>query len=119
VQLAGLDDPVVTLHPDPTDGPVLITIRYRVGLDSYESFVAAAARRCACRRRTGAYRWGLFRDLADPELVIETYLVDSWAEHVRQHHRTTNTDLEVLGRARRHVDGELEISHYISSYSER
>jgi hypothetical protein len=38
---------------------------------------------------------------------------------MRQHRRFTNTDLAVLGDARRHVVGELEIGHYISCYSER
>ena len=44
------------------------------------------------RRRDGATRWGLFRNSADPDHYIETFLVPSWAEHLRQHTRTTVAD---------------------------
>jgi MFS family permease/quinol monooxygenase YgiN len=117
LQLASLDDPVVTLTPRPTDGPVLVTIRYRVEPAQYADFIADMRRVERQRRRTGAHRWGLFRDLADPDVVVENFLVESWAEHVRQHHRTTNSDLEVLGTARRHVTADLEIGHFVSCYA--
>jgi MFS family permease len=117
LQLSSLDDPVVTLTPAPSDGPVLVTIRYRVDPEQYEDFTGEMRRVERLRRRTGAHRWGLFRDLVDPEIVVETFVVRSWAEHVRQHHRTTNTDLEVLGSARRLVTAELEVSHYVSCYA--
>ena len=39
------------------------------------------------RRREGAVRWDLFRDLADSDRYLETFLVPSWAEHMRQHAR--------------------------------
>jgi predicted MFS family arabinose efflux permease len=114
LELASFDDPIITLTPAPDDGPVLITIRYRVLENHYDEFVEEMRRVERQRRRTGAYRWGLFRDLADPDVVVENYLVESWAEHVRQHHRMTNTDLAVLGAARQHVAADFEITHFIS-----
>jgi hypothetical protein len=45
------------------------------------------------RRRDGAVRWGLFRDPGAPEHYIETFVVASWAEHMRQHERATASDL--------------------------
>jgi len=36
--------------------------------------------------------WGLFRDTADPSRFIETFMVESWAEHLRQHERITAAD---------------------------
>ena len=45
------------------------------------------------RQRTGGRRWSLFQDGARPERFVETYLVPSWAEHLRQHEeRLTVTD---------------------------
>lgn len=117
LELATLDEPTIALTPAPGDGPVLITIRYRVQADHYDAFVEDMRRVERQRRRTGAQRWGLFRDLADPDLVLETYTVESWAEHVRQHHRTTNADLSVLGTARQHVSADFEIGHLVSCYA--
>ncbi|MGD9700822.1 MAG: MFS transporter [Acidimicrobiia bacterium] len=118
MELVVMDEPVVTVTPAPTDGPVLVTVRYQVPDETYAEFVQAMRRVERQRRRTGAYRWGLFRDLADPGIVLETYVVQSWAEYMRQHRRFTNTDIAVLGEARRHVIGDPAMSHYISCYTE-
>jgi hypothetical protein len=37
-------------------------------------------------------RWGIFRDLAEPDRYLETFLVPTWAEHMRQHTRVTRED---------------------------
>ena len=70
------------------------------------------------RRRTGAYRWGLFRDLAEPDRFVETFVVSSWAEHLRQHHRRTETSDQLLDEIRPYFDPAGGVSHLISSYSE-
>jgi hypothetical protein len=44
------------------------------------------------RHKDGAVRWGVFRDLADPDRYLETFLVPTWAEHMRQHARVTMQD---------------------------
>ena len=54
------------------------------------------------RLRTGATRWGLFRDGADPVRFVEVYLVPTWAEHLRQHEgRLTGDDEQAEKRADR------------------
>jgi MFS family permease len=119
VELSATDAPVVTLIPEPSDGPVLVTVRYRVRSEDFDAFNTEMRRVERQRRRTGARQWGLFRDLVDVDVVLETYIVESWAEHLRQHDRTTNTDLAVLGDARRYSIGQPEVSHLISSYAGR
>ena len=41
------------------------------------------------RRRDGAFRWDLYADLEQPGVYLETFVVDSWSEHIRQHGRLT------------------------------
>ena len=66
------------------------------------------------RRRTGGYQWSLFRDLSDSEKFVENFLVSSWAEHLRQHHRHTAYADDHLRRVRRFVDPP-GASHYLST----
>jgi hypothetical protein len=47
------------------------------------------------RLRDGAFRCSLFQDLEDPALFRETFLVGSWAEHLRQHQRATLDDQRI------------------------
>jgi hypothetical protein len=68
------------------------------------------------RRRTGARRWGLYRDLAAPDLMLEIFVVESWAEHLRQHDRRTATDLAALDIVRAFVKGDVAVGHYVSAY---
>lgn len=117
VELAAMDAPIVRLMPRPTDGPVLVTVRYRVPDDALDRFANEMRRVERQRRRTGARQWGLFRDLTEVDVVLETYIVESWVEHLRQHERTTNTDLSVLGDARQYSIGYPEVSHLVSVYA--
>ena len=88
-------DPNVDIEPRPDDGPVLITVEYRVAPDEAERFVVAMQELGRVRRRDGAYRWGLYADLERSGAYLETFVVDSWSEHLRQHERLTVADLEI------------------------
>jgi MFS family permease len=88
-------DPNVGIEPQPEDGPVLITVEYEVDPADAERFVPAMEELGRIRRRDGAFRWNLYADLERPGIYLETFLVDSWSEHLRQHGRLTVEDLEV------------------------
>jgi hypothetical protein len=88
-------DPIVDIEPRADDGPVLITVEYEVEPSDAERFVSAMQELRRIRRRDGAYRWGLYADLEQPGSYLETFLVDSWSEHLRQHGRLTVDDLEL------------------------
>lgn len=86
----------IVVHPPPEDrGPILITVEYRIDPHRAEQFVKAIERLRLQRLRTGAFRWSLFNDAADPARFVEQFFSESWAEHVRQHGRVTKTDHEV------------------------
>ncbi len=85
--------------PDPQlvgepagDGPVLVTVEYwpLPGRESELMAALYAGRRA--RRRTGAVRWGVWRDAADPGHVLEHFVVGSWDDHLRQHERVSLRD---------------------------
>ena len=92
-------DPKLAIIPDPDDGPVLITVEHRVPAQHAAEFIKAMDAMRIFRRREGAISWGLFRDLEDPERYLETFLVTTWAEHVRQHARVTMEDQATEARA--------------------
>ncbi len=88
-------DPVIAFEPAPEDGPVLVTVEYEIAPEEVEPFVSAMQAVRRLRLRDGALRWTLFQDMAEPTLWVETFLVESWNEHLRQHARITHADREV------------------------
>jgi MFS family permease len=108
-------DPNVDIEPQPDDGPVLITVEYDVDPGDAERFVAAMDELRRVRRRDGAYRWGLYADLERPGCYVETFMVESWSEHLRQHGRLTVADLELtkLTRSFHRGDRPPEVRHML------
>ena len=62
---------------------------------------------------TAPFRWGIFQDLENPDRNVETFLVDSWAEHARQHERVTRADREVEERVNSYVRGTPTVRHLV------
>ena len=64
----------------------------------------------------GAYRWGVFEDTADPSRFVETFLVDSWLDHLHQHERVTNADRVLQTQVQRfQLEGTLKVTHMIAA----
>ena len=51
------------------------------------------------RRRIGASRWGLFEDASVPGHFLESFVVPSWGDYLRQRSRYTTGDTRVLDAA--------------------
>ena len=104
--------PQLTITPEPADGPVLVTLTYRVPEENAVAFADAMRHVGRSRRRTGALRWELFRDGEDATRFVESYLVGTWAEHVRQHeNRLTGADRRFEEQAIRYALGEPDVAH--------
>ena len=93
-------EPIVAGTPEAEGGPVLVQIEYRIDPNQADEFIRLMQLVKRFRRRDGAMRWALFNDAADPARFIETYVIESWAEHLRQHDRMTRGDFEIQERAR-------------------
>ena len=90
--------------PIPLDaGPILVQLEYRIQPDAREAFMEAMGPVRRLRLRDGALRWALFEEPAESKdhLIhfVESYLSSSMGEHLRQHHRNTNADRELLTQA--------------------
>ncbi|CAN5402900.1 MFS transporter [soil metagenome] len=105
-------EPAVVLQPEDHTGPVLVTLDFRVAADQVERFLAAMEPVGRARRRSGASEWGVFRDAAEPDRFLETFVVPSWEDHLRQHsERGTETDRRFEAAARELALGEPVVSH--------
>ncbi len=106
--------PVVAGQIDDDAGPVLVTIEYAVLLNQREPFLTALYRLSAQRRRDGAYAWGVFEDTAERGKFIETYLVESWLEHLRLHERVTRADYALEERVRSFLASASKTTHLVT-----
>jgi MFS family permease len=108
-------DPVVTHDVERHEGPVLVTVEYRIDPRDRERFVAAMDQLGYERRRNGAYGWGVFEDSASEGRMLETFLVESWLEHLRQHERVTQADRVLQDLVNQfHTEGsEPKITHFV------
>jgi MFS family permease len=108
--------PVVAQEVEADRGPVLVTIEYEVASADRDAFLAAIARLAQERRRDGAYDWALYEDAARDGAFVETFHVDSWLEHMRQHQRVTNADRVIQDAVHRfYATGAPLVRHLIAA----
>jgi hypothetical protein len=109
--------PVVTgeVEADVEKGPVLVTVEYAVIPKRAAEFVDAMHEYSQTRRRDGAYRWAIFRDTEVADRYLEIFLVNSWAEHLRQHERQTQADRGLEQRINSCLSGEPKVRHLIDT----
>ena len=88
--------PQLVIEPQLHEGPVLVTVDFRIDPARRGEFLTAIHDLRTIRLRSGASRWGIFRDPTDQAHYQELFLVDSWLEHLRLEERLT-----VSERARR------------------
>jgi predicted MFS family arabinose efflux permease/quinol monooxygenase YgiN len=107
---------ITALDVEQDRGPVLVAVEYRIRPQDREAFLEAVAKLERGRRRDGAYAWGIFEDAAEPGRMVETFLVESWMEHLRQHERVTKADELVQDAVDRFsTSGEPKVTHFIAA----
>ena len=108
-------------EPSPGAGPVLVLVDYRIDPARADEFMDAVRALGRIRRRDGASSWGIFRDSTDPSRYLETFVVESWAEYLRQRERLTMADVAVQESVRNfHVgDGPPRVFRFIDPGPDR
>ncbi|HHA1411216.1 TPA: MFS transporter [Enterobacter hormaechei subsp. xiangfangensis] len=79
-------------------GPVLVSHEYIIDPQNAKAFLQAVHELRRVRRRAGAMSWAVYEDIERPGLFIETFLMGSWIEHLRQQERHTMNDLLLQSR---------------------
>jgi predicted MFS family arabinose efflux permease len=108
--------PVITHEVEHDQGPVLVTVEYRIEPANREAFLSALEGLAHERRRDGAYAWGVYEDAAEEGSYLETFLVESWLEHLRQHQRVTNADRLLQNAVHQfNIEGAPKVTHFIAA----
>lgn len=109
-------EPLLNTPVENDRGPVMIQVEYRVRPEDRPQFLRTLQRLSRVRRRDGAYAWGLTEHTADPQCVMEWFMVESWAEHLRQHQRVSHADADLQQEALQfHIGPEKPVVHHFLS----
>jgi predicted MFS family arabinose efflux permease len=96
-------------------GPVLVTVAYQIEPEDQATFIEAVTRLGSARMRDGAYDWSIYEDVSKPGRLVETFSLDSWIDHLRQHERVTNADREQQEIVNRYQAGGVpEVTHLVA-----
>jgi len=90
-------------------------VEYMINPKDREAFLDAADSLSHERRRDGAYAWGIFEDVAAPGRMVETFYVESWFEHLRQHERVTKADRVIEKKIHALLTTATRTTHLLSS----
>ncbi len=110
-------EPHLDVMPAPDDGPVRVEVEYRIDPSHAGAFTQALRDLEPIRRRDGAVNWAVYQDPGQVGRYVESFVVESWMEHLRQHERVTVGDRAVEERIRRfHVAGTPPaVTHLIAA----
>ena len=95
--------PVFVQPIDDDQGPILVTVEYRIDPKDRAPFLALMREIGLERKRDGAYAWNVFDDAAVVGRVVETFLVQSLLELRHLRARVTKADRMI----------EEEAHHYL------
>jgi MFS family permease len=91
----------VFVHPVEDDqGPILLTVEYRIDPKDRKPFLAVIHEIGLERKRDGAYAWGVFEDTEVSGRIVETFLIQSLLELKHLRTRVTIADRIIEDQAR-------------------
>jgi MFS family permease len=107
-------EPITTGEIELDRGPVLVTIEYRIDPKQRDRFLRAMKPYAQLLRRDGAYDVGIYEDPSEEGRFVETFMTDSWIDHLRLHRRITLADRAVEQKVRSfQIGGAPKATHLI------
>jgi MFS family permease len=113
--------PSIVFDPCPDDGPVLVTVRYRVPEEHQKKFIDAMTEVRRSRLRTGGHSWRLYHSVGQPDTLLERFTVASWTEFEHQRtERWVESDSDGVTKAIGYtVDGTRTHEYYVAMRTRR
>ena len=99
---------------DDDQGPVLVTVDYRVEPEGRALFLLEMQEIGFERQRDGAFAWNVFEDAADVGRVVETFLIQSILELRHLRARVTKADQMVEEEAHRFLTEQPKATFLIA-----
>jgi predicted MFS family arabinose efflux permease len=106
--------PRVAQEIELKQGPVLVTVEYRINPKDRFAFLAAIEEVGRERKRDGAYAWGVFENIGAEGSFLEAFLIETWLELMHQHERVTNADRLLEDQVRGLLLASPRVSHLIA-----
>jgi MFS family permease len=99
------------------EGPVLVRIEYHAKPGRETELLAALSELRYSRRRTGASSWRVWHELDSSGAYVESFMLATWDDHLRQHERVTVADRTRQQRVRDLTDPERApvVTHLIAA----
>jgi len=98
LDISEMGEPVPTLDIHHDRGPVRVSYEYRIPKEEARAFTLCMQDMRRVRRRGGAINWAVYEDILQPGIFVETFVVGSWMEHLRQLERYTMNDRKIERR---------------------
>lgn len=95
---AASHEPALVVEAGDDHGAVLVSTDFTIDAADADAFAGVMQDLRESRLRTGAFSWRHWTDPADPTFHRESFVVESWTEHLRQTLRQTVADRSAAER---------------------
>jgi MFS family permease len=106
--------PFFVRRVEDDEGPILVTIEYKVDPQDKAAFLAAMQEIGRERRRDGSFAWHVFEDVAVVDRVVETFLIQSLLELRHLRARVTQADRAIEQRAHKFLLQPPKVTFLVS-----
>jgi MFS family permease len=106
--------PVFAHRVEDDEGPILVTVDYRIDPRDVRPFLALVHEIGLERKRDGAYAWGVFEDVQTNGRILETFLIQSMLELRHLRTRVTIADRMIEDQARAYVQEPPKVTFLVA-----